>query len=496
MKAIFTTILIAGLLGIAPAAAQVRCDPSKSATDCWLEAMDDVPTPEAVKSGVEQNGAALEEEEGAELLAKPTGVDTGGLNLASNTKNFLPLLALSGLLGEGEDLDGDGVYVFDLNFLIPGLAEDNNSQIQAAVNSQPKLSDAVKEALPAEGRDDLVSGLEGKLGQLDDYTLSYTYNWNDRRHGRGFNHYRNRFASLTRAVSRNFERAPVDPLRSLLDLINQDPELRGDPDLLTQPFDQISDAKKRQALKAKVESSAELARTILDRNRQQLALAGLGSFADLVNNQPQLHFSASQRFRAPVVGGDETSIKITYEWGGADLNHALAGGCNETLDTPDTSALEQQPGTLDTCLATFGKYVKDHKSDIESGRRLSFSGEYLDIDEETVELPDQDITGLTLAGARKVILSAGWSQSFGKAAPGRQPLRLDLVANYEDVSDDPMRQDRGTATLTITKQFGDLAVPFGIVYANHGEFLPEVDEKLSAHIGLKFNLFSPNAANP
>ena len=56
------------------------------------------------------------------------------------------------------------------------------------------------------------------------------------------------------------------------------------------------------------------------------------------------------------------------------------------------------------------------------------------------------------------------------------------------MSDDPLRRDRGVATLTLTRQIGDLAVPFGIVYANHGEYLGEVDEQLSAHLGLKFDL--------
>jgi hypothetical protein len=75
-------------------------------------------------------------------------------------------------------------------------------------------------------------------------------------------------------------------------------------------------------------------------------------------------------------------------------------------------------------------------------------------------------------------------------------MRLDLVANYEDVSDDPMRQNRGVATLTVTRRFGSMAVPFGIVYATRGEFLGEVDKQLSAHVGLKLNLFGNPPAAP
>lgn len=97
---------------------------------------------------------------------------------------------------------------------------------------------------------------------------------------------------------------------------------------------------------------------------------------------------------------------------------------------------------------------------------------------------------MTLSGAKKLIISAGWSRLIPADSSGTQPMRVDFVAKYENVSDDPTRRDRGVATLTITRQFGNLTIPFGIVYANHPEFLGPVDKELSAHVGLKFNLFS------
>ena len=52
----------------------------------------------------------------------------------------------------------------------------------------------------------------------------------------------------------------------------------------------------------------------------------------------------------------------------------------------------------------------------------------------------------------------------------------------------PRRRDRLVASLTLTRKIGGLTVPFGIVYANHAEFLPDVDHQLSAHLGLRFSL--------
>ena len=46
------------------------------------------------------------------------------------------------------------------------------------------------------------------------------------------------------------------------------------------------------------------------------------------------------------------------------------------------------------------------------------------------------------------------------------------------------------ASLTITKKLGEISVPLGIVYANNPKFLTDIDHGLSAHVGLKFNVFS------
>ena len=50
-------------------------------------------------------------------------------------------------------------------------------------------------------------------------------------------------------------------------------------------------------------------------------------------------------------------------------------------------------------------------------------------------------------------------------------------------------------TYELTRKVGNLSIPFGIVYANHGEFLGDVDARLSAHLGLKFNMSGGNG-NP
>ena len=112
----------------------------------------------------------------------------------------------------------------------------------------------------------------------------------------------------------------------------------------------------------------------------------------------------------------------------------------------------------------------------------------MDIQGEKFDLPAHGLTGLKLEAAKKLIVSAGWGRTFPDPTGGAEPLRLDFVGRYENVSNDPMRRDRGVATLTVTRKFNGVSVPFGIVYANHGEFLGDVDRQFSAHLGLKFDL--------
>jgi hypothetical protein len=457
--------------------AAITCKMTESAADCMTRANQES---EAARTEAQEDTAeTVVEDEAEELKDKPTGVETGGANLMSNTTDFLPLLALSGLLGDVQEGDTQGTYALDLNFLIPGLARDKNSKLQAVVNSQPVVSEGLKSQLPEEERDDLAAKLAEGLSDLSDYSVSFTFNWTDDRHGRGFNQYRDRIASLFSAVPL------AQPTESALSKVGavvarlQDPD---EPDLLTTPFVDLGE--NAAVVKPLVEEAIAQDLDLLTQDRKLVADSGLLHLAELIDNQPQLTFTAVKRFRDPVVGGDEMSFKLTYEWGFANFNRALSRDCHRQLDTPASV----DNATRSSCLGTLTQFVTAHEEDLKDGQRLSFSAEYVDIEAERFDLPNLNLTGLTIDSARKVVVLAGWSRRFAAGGTGDQPMRLDFVGRYEDVSDDPLRRDRGVATLTVTRQFGDMAVPFGIVYANHGQYLGEVDEQLSAHLGIKFDL--------
>ncbi|HEX3556747.1 MAG TPA: hypothetical protein VIA62_26290 [Thermoanaerobaculia bacterium] len=486
-------LLIASVFALAASSlAAVECRMDESLTTCVTRM-----NKEAREAREQRAKTAATSEDATnqanQLASKPTGVQTGRANLASNTTNFIPLMSLTGLLGQAKQGDTPGTYVFDLNFLIPGLAMDKNSKFQAVVNSQPMVADAVKSQLPEAKRDELVKAIEGGLGDLADYSLILTYAWVDRSHGRGFNQYRNRYAALATAVSKQFVEAVPEAVgldkvgtQTLPAIKRNYPAVTGD--LFNKSFQDLNAmaAGAGTELKGAVEKAAGDEMALLESDREIRRKAGLGHFADLLDNQPQLTFSASKSFRDPVLGGDETSGKLNYEWGRANLNNALSSDCQRSLDTPATDKIDKE--TLSRCLAEYTKFVNDNATALKDGDKFSFSAEYLNVGKEVFDLPKQGLTGLKIDAAKKLIISAGWSHLFPDPAGGDQPVRLDFVGSYENVSNDPQRQDRGVATLTFTRKFGTISVPLGLVYANHGEFLGDVDKQFSAHVGLKFDL--------
>ena len=86
-------------------------------------------------------------------------------------------------------------------------------------------------------------------------------------------------------------------------------------------------------------------------------------------------------------------------------------------------------------------------------------------------------------------ISVAASRQIGrKGSAGPRP-RFDLKASYEDFSDDPVRQDRGVATATFSYPVSPgFFLTLGAVYATKPEFRGEVDEEISARLGLTYKL--------
>lgn len=395
-------------------------------------------------------------QERKEFQEQPTGADTGGASLSTNTKDFSPLMALAALLGQGTS-DGSGTMVFDVNFpfSLTGSEKSRNAKLQGIVNTQSELSGGLRKKLLEQGHDDLIEPLEGKIDGLADYAIRFTYSLMNDDFGRGFTEQEENFREL----------CDSGWMVSLEERAQR--ELGGEEG---QRFRALEETERFSAMPSEM---GEYALKLTEKTAREIDMA-LDSYHMLLDNQPQLYITAEQKFRDPLIGPDELAVTVTYEWSRANFKTAWK------------SCENAKKG--ESCLDEYTEYVTKNQEAIEAGNRISFSGEYFVGDGEAVDVGLS--TPVTLDSVRRIVLKAGWSRRlwFGND----EPIKMDLVASYEDVSDDPLLQDRGVASLTFTRKVGDMEIPLGIVYANHGAFLGEVDARLSAHLGLQFKMRGGN----
>ena len=172
--------------------AQERCLPSDTMAQCFDRYR--------MTGGTCSPGAAGTEDQ-------PTGVDTGDANLATNTKNFSPLMALAGLLGQGTG-DGSGTVVFDVNFHLPfdKYRDSNNTQLQAIVDTQPQISGALRDHLHTAKRDDLLESLKQRIGSGGDYAVRFTYNYTSHSYGRDFEQHEEEYKTLCKVAETSWSK--------------------------------------------------------------------------------------------------------------------------------------------------------------------------------------------------------------------------------------------------------------------------------------------------
>jgi hypothetical protein len=465
-------------------AAAGKCAVGQTIQECWnlyLPEQAEVNFTPNVDAEVTEKADESAKAEEKDLENLETGLNGGAAPLATTTRNLLPLLAASGLISDSDGDSENGLFALDLNFLIPSLARDNNAQLQAVLNTQPKMFEDLKtEFDTVTGSADRSDALQDDLSASDDYTISFAYNHTSKRFGRAFKEYQRRFSNLFEAaitVANNNRVANSSAVFALADFI----EDNGTDDSPIEADTKITTPR----MLALVEAAAAQERDLETEVRGVIAGNHLSRFAELVNNQPQLLFSAELHRRDELVGPGEKSFKITYEFGFASVNDfdsEKGNVCNVLDDVVTSIPLER----AEACLGAFSSYVSAHEAQLKNADRFSFELSYSEVDEYEF---DSIVDGVALArdGTHHLDLSAGYGRTLQTLGADRDS-RLDFVLKYEDYSDDVDHQDRMVATLTFTTKVNGFSIPFSLVYANHEKFLPQSDEQLSAHIGFKYEL--------
>jgi hypothetical protein len=411
-----------------------------------------------------------------------TGLDqTTGLG--SSVKDFLPVLQLAGLLGDVQRDDKTGVVTVALNVPFIGstggastrsAAKDNALQLRATIDPRQELFDPLARQLPAANRDALTAALLGAKSNPENATVSASYNISSRHLGRNFNQHDDTLRALWGQALQSLQASQGALNASLVALATSVPMVS----FTTTLWADVSPA-----------DQATIARGIVDVLDAELKLrteadavvksSGLDVYGQLVTNQPQLQITGSRSFRDDLFGPDVTTGRISWEIGLDNSLNAALGPFNGSCDANPAA-----------CLARYSRYAANPlvRAAIRDGARLSLYAEV--VSNEAYHFTAADpVVDLAIAGGTGWTAGADYGRLIGVDDTGTASGRVDASVTWEAPSD-KAADHRFVASVVVTKKLGDVSIPFGLVYANKPRFLTNVDEGLSANVGLKLNLFS------
>lgn len=507
MKLILPLVLILAS-GASAATPETHCQPTDTITACWQLFHQPAPVAELEQLDATNRTADAEALLAAGIARKPQNLDSAGSPLATGSKNLFDLF--SAAIENAELNDSNQDVTLTWNAALLGSNAGRDLQVQTVVH-EAQLYEPLKMAIPEAQRSAQADSLGEQLGDFDDVTVSLTYAPLTQRLGRQFSanaaFYQQLFASLVFTMSTEGQDqaglAVLQQLTSLDELATRNGEaLTNGGDLTladlgkalftTEPANlHPAAAKLRRTTKddtitavvEMVEGYVRAEASLTNRVREAVGERPIATYADLLNNQPQLSISLLHRTRDELVGPDSTSVKVSYEQGFYNLNslrRELGTGCAPEAGRQLSAA----------CRQGFAGYVERVFPHLKQGHRLTFSGEYKETQAYDLALPlDGDTVTVQSDRAKDLRLSASYGRGISFDDEGKAVSRLDLVAAYEDVDGDDMRQDRSTVALTYTQTLNNsLQLVLGATWASKPEYLTDVDQEVSAHFGLRFRL--------
>lgn len=449
----------------------------------------------------EEAEEVLEEQVDERLQDKATSAETGTAGASPLRDALSRLIAAAGIPGLSENA---GELVFGYNVPDGVLSEDVQISIRATAK-QPAIYQPLLNAFPEEVREAKKSTLEERLTDFEDVDVELAGSRLSGRWGRDFDFHRSLFQSLwTEAAGSRASRVPDQAgflalIRRLRCEGDVDPfsatfaQIEADCDLLVEgsappSSEELVAGRLLKELVTSVQATtvgfAELVRIAETK--------GVMEVADLVNNQPQIFLGATYRDRDDeLTGPDHVSAEVKWEIGFHNVN-GLRRFCRRRGQMRPALDGEEQP-TLD-CVHAFLYCSKADPTDCtpdrnraRKARRASLSAEYSEIDRYRFSPEEGVDVSSDRSESVKATLAYGWQ--FSTEADGTGGTRLDVESVYEDVSGDPMKNDRWVGSLTFSQQIGsEAAASISLLWANKPEFLGEVDEDLGARVGLKWTV--------
>jgi hypothetical protein len=413
--------------------------------------------------------------------AAPNKLDLVNTGDSSNSSvnDYLPLLRL--LLDNGSLGEDDQKLGFEWSNPL-GFGPSVQNKVFVALE-RPEIYGPLKEAMQAASLTDELSTLEDSVDARDDITIGFSLAFANEKYGRDPRLHQDTLNALIASVDL------VDSLhlaaltaRSNFELENKlqkAPDDSGNPlipknngDLGGQPFCAIAKSDVRKDYMDLSIAEILAARASLMDFSDRLITTGFYNLLDLIDNQPQFSFTASYRSREEAAGPNETKLALSYEKGDRNVN-SLRTHCKGTI--------------APQCIAS---YVTDDEraESIEKSVRLRFTADYTKIARLEFVMPEPGFSYMAEPSERLTV-SAIYGRNIGAALSDGRRARLDASLSYEDFSDDPLRENRGVANVTLTYPIvKGFFLTFGAVYATKPEFRGDVDKEIGARAGITYKL--------
>jgi hypothetical protein len=450
------------------------------------------------------------------------GTASGGPAKSTFT-DLIPWLNMLGVLSDSDE--SDGTIAVDLNFLLRRKRHEevkHDSQLNWEIDVSPTPFEALVNAIPEDVRDERTKNLQKDIDETADSRLQYTYSVVTKNYGRDFRQHHDEFAALIAPLVVGAEVSAGATLDNSFD-VRQSRFAVGitrlveglklpagvsndDTDKSKLPIEKFSEDERKRIndfIQAARDGYAQDLAKHLDAIQKAVSDTRISQMADLVLQQPQILIAATKSFRDELVGPESWGIKFTFERSFADFTrfkkfaaNYRRPGTTEDIDAcamfdttsrkaQDTAKIPKVAGDSHTCLDALGAYQQKNAAQIENGSRWKLGLEYKQVDDWRYSLPTDGVD-LDLPKHDRIVALAGFGRAINRSE-SKDKDRVDFEAAYDsNLKDDTTYKSRFVATLTYTRRFRDMDIPFSIVYANKSEFLEGTDKQIGLHFGIKY----------
>lgn len=343
--------------------------------------------------------------------------------------------------------------------------------------SKPDLDARIAEAIPEDVRDTELKRLSEDIDDLGDLTFSGSVSaetadckddgkWCWGRNPRAYGNVLGAaLLSLVPPASSTEADDAFLRLDGLLQAINAD----FDTKLFNVPADQRASiiAAAREAVAADLRDRETYLKLLDD--------LGIDHLASLIDNQPQLSFTASWRDRDDIAGPTEAAATLEFQFGLHNFNR-LKRHCPKP--------------TLNECVGDSLKAIDSGTRDVTD--KFVLTASLKDTASYSLSADDIVVPGfvpIDVPRIREFSAKLQWGQRLQPSIAG-QRMRLDFNAEGIRVTADGKETKNdwiGTATLTVPVA-SNISIPISLKYGNRPDLIRDVDKHWGAHLGISYRL--------